>query len=878
MAGSYDEIPPPTPPQTSAQQAPYNVSTIKHPIIKKGEYDIWAIKMEHYLGHTDYPIWEVIQKGNGPVQVSTDTNGQIKVLPLKTAEEILDRERERKARTTLLMAIPEDHLAKFHKMTDAKEMWEAIKSRFGGVSTEYANQKFLRSLHASWSQVSLIMRTKLGVDTLSFDDLYNNLRVFESDVKGSTVSSSITQNVVFVSFKRTSSTNEASIAYGISTSSGHYSQREGSSSYTDELMYSFFANQFSGRKLQFDANEPVGFNKTKVKCFNCHKTGPFTRECRSKGNQDIRGEMHETLGIKQNTMGRDLENRRNLKLCKSSDIEDSHVNDRYAKGMHAVPPLMTSIYMPPISDFRIHKSMFTYGPKQSRTSESDVETSNSTSCESNSSVETLESVPKLVANEPKAVSEPKVWSDAPIIEKYESDSDDEHATIPLKEQEKPSLAFFNTVKHDDPQKALKNKGIVDSGCSRHMTRNKAYLVDYQDYNGGPVAFRGSKGHITGKGKIRTGKLDFEDPVRSENQANKTAGPKEANHSAGTQDNIDTGYSKKKVEPAQEYRVLLLWSSYTLTIKSLEAKNGGEKPKKEIGLKSNEKPVDQEDQAFLEVLEGLKRQEKEANDEAEALRKESTQGTENLLHQTGATRASSTNIVNTIRTPVTTARPSRIFSAGESSYPDSTIYKVWILVDLPFRKKAIGTKWVYKNKKDERGVVVRNKMDVKSAFLYSKIDEEVYVTQPPGFVDPKYPKKVYKVVKALYDLHQAPRAWYATLSTFLLKNRYRRRTINKTLFIKKDKNDIILTASTPIKTQKPLTKDEEAVDVDVHLYRFMISSLMYLTASWPNIMFAVCACSRFQVTPKTSPLHAVKRIFRKSTRRGCQFLGRRLISW
>ncbi|GKD39218.1 putative ribonuclease H-like domain-containing protein [Tanacetum coccineum] len=138
------------------------------------------------------------------------------------------------------------------------------------------------------------------------------------------------------------------------------------------------------------------------------------------------------------------------------------------------------------------------------------------------------------------------------------------------------------------------------------------------------------------------------------------------------------------------------------------------------------------------------------------------------------------------------------------------------------------------------------MDVKSAFLYGKIDEEVYVSQPPGFVDPKYPKKVYKVVKALYGLHQAPRPWYATLSTFLLKSGYRRGTIDKTLFIKKDKNDIM-----------------------------------------------------FQVTPKTSHLNAVKRIFRvssfdleaysdsdyaganldrKSTTGGCQFLGRRLISW
>ncbi|GJX48636.1 hypothetical protein Tco_0273826 [Tanacetum coccineum] len=146
---------------------------------------------------------------------------------------------------------------------------------------------------------------------------------------------------------------------------------------------------------------------------------------------------------------------------RSSDIEDSPVNDRYAEGMHDVPPLMTGIYIP-------------FGPG--------VEINES-------HVETNESAPKPVANEPKAGSDPKVWFDAPIIEEYESDNDDEH---------------------DDPQKALKNKGIVDSGCSRHMTGNKAYLVDYQDYNGGPVAFGGSKGYITGKCKISTGKLDFED--------------------------------------------------------------------------------------------------------------------------------------------------------------------------------------------------------------------------------------------------------------------------------------------------------------------------------------------------------------------------------
>nr|GEU74423.1 hypothetical protein [Tanacetum cinerariifolium] len=496
-----------------------------------------------------------------------------------------------------------------------------LKTHGAGVSTEDANQKFLRSLPSSWSQVSLIMRTKPGVDTLSFDDLYNNLRVFESDVKGSTVSSSSIQNVAFVSSDNTSSTNEVTTAYGVSTSSGHNSQREGSSSYTDELMYSFFANQSSGSKLdhkdieqldEFDLEdmdlkwqEPVGFDKNKVECFNCHNTGYFTRECRSKRNQQSRRRDAGNIGHKARDNGRrpakqdepkamvtidgegldtevtscskkcvesyaklkklydeqreqigvdsiviqsytlalkkveaqlvchqknqlayeekirfmkiDLDDKTNVliyhkkllaeaekenielktklenfqnsskglskllnsqmsvkdksKLSRPSDIEDSHVNDRFVKveGMHAVPPSMTGIYMPPKSDFRIDESKFTYGPQQSKNSESDAKTSDLASCESNSSVEMLESVPKPIKTKPKVVSEPKVWSDAPIIEEYESCGDDENVSKATVEQEIPSCDFINTVKHvKSPRETVKDQDT----CSQNLKVDK----------------------------------------------------------------------------------------------------------------------------------------------------------------------------------------------------------------------------------------------------------------------------------------------------------------------------------------------------------------------------------------------------------------------
>nr|GEU33544.1 hypothetical protein [Tanacetum cinerariifolium] len=227
-------------------------------------------------------------------------------------------------------------------------------------------------------------------------------------------------------------------------------------------------------------------------------------------------------------------------------------------------------------------------------------------------------------------------------------------------------------------------------------------------------------------------------------------------------------------------------------------------------------------------------------------------------------------------------------------------KVWVLVNLPNGKRAIVARIesirLFLAYASFMGFMVYQ-MHVKSAFLYGTIEEEVYVCHPPGFEDPDYPDKVYKVVKALYGLHQAPRACQDKYVAEILRKF--RLTDGKS-------------ASTPIDIEKPLLKDPDGEDVDVHTYRSMIGSLMYLTSSRPDIMFAICACARFQVTPKVSHLHAVKRIFRylkgkphlglwypkdspfnlvaysdsdyagasldrKSTTGGCQFLRCRLIS-
>nr|GEY76877.1 putative ribonuclease H-like domain-containing protein [Tanacetum cinerariifolium] len=388
-----------------------------------------------------------------------------------------------------------------HKGYDRfQNLLSQLKIHGAGVSTEDANQKFLRSLPSSWSQVSSIMRTKPGVDTLSFNDLYKNLGVFEFDVA-----------MISTRLKK------------------------------------FYKK--TRKKLQFDAKEPVGIEKTKVKCYNCHNTRHFARECKSKGNQENRRRDAGNIGYKAKDNGRrpakqdehkamvningegsDTEVTTCSKVCeesyvklkklydeqreqleaekekeelktklenfqssskglskllnsqmsaedksrlgygnqihkgvlsyeneflesvfesRSSDVEDSLMNDRFAKdeGMHAVPPPMIGIYMPLKYDFRIDESKFTYGPKQSKTSKSNAKTSDFDSCESSSNVETLEYVPKPVESKPKAVSEPKVWYDAPIFKEYESDINDEYVFKATVEQEKPSCAFINTIKH-----------------------------------------------------------------------------------------------------------------------------------------------------------------------------------------------------------------------------------------------------------------------------------------------------------------------------------------------------------------------------------------------------------------------------------------------
>ncbi|GJZ20350.1 putative ribonuclease H-like domain-containing protein [Tanacetum coccineum] len=898
---------------------------------------------EQSLQCIDYTLWEIIENGNAPIVT--------KIVDGNDTNRFRGNAATKKTQTNLLKQQYENFDASSTEVIEPtyerlQKLISQLKMHGEVIHQEEINLKFLRSLSQEWTMHTIVWRNKPEIETLSLDKLFNNLKAYELEVKGT---SSLTTNSYNVAFMSSSSTNSATkavnTAQGVNTAStqGAADSLTTVENLSDAVIYSFFASQPSipqldneniqqihpddleemdlrwniamltmrarrflkntRRKLDMANKERIEFDKSKVECFNCHK--------RVFGGNDESNKMQKYI-LKQQFEGFSVSN---------------------SKGLHKGYDRFQSL----LSQLEIHGV----------------------------GVSTEDANQKFLRSLLAAYLKVQIKR----IKIVENELQ-ENLGIKLRQWREPG-------RQEEP-KAL----VTLDGDSVDWT---SHSEDEQD-NYALMAYSNS---VLRPLSTAVGNSELED------------------------------------EPAQEYCVLPSWSSYTSTIRSSEAKNGGDKPKKDTGLKSNEKPVDQAEQAFLEELERLKRQEKEAHDESEALRKEFAQSTKDLLRQTGAARASSTNTVNVVSTPISTNSPSRVFNVGESSSPDHGIFsnasyddeglvddftnldttvnisealqdeswgdamqeellqfklqKVWILVDLPNRKRAIGTKWVYRNKKDERGVVVRNKarlvalgyrqeegidyddvfapvarieairvflafasymgfivyqMNVKSAFLYGTIDKEVYVSQPPGFVDPNHSNKVYKVVKALYGLHQAPRAWYATLSAFLEQSRYKRGTIDKTLFIKKDKKDIMLVqvyvddiifsstkkswcdefetlmknrfqmssigeltfflglqvkhkedgifisqdkyvaeilkkfdfmsvkhASPPIETHKPLVKDEEATNVDVHLYRSMIGSLMYLTASIPDIMFAVCACSRFQVTPKTSHLQAVKRIFR-----------------
>ncbi|GJV63332.1 ribonuclease H-like domain-containing protein [Tanacetum coccineum] len=291
----------------------------------------------------------IILNGDLPLPRRTVDGVEI-AIPPTTADQKLARKNKLKERGTLLMALPNEHPLKFNSYKSAKSLIESIKKRFGGldqiydrlqklisqleihgetISQEDLNLKLLRSLPSEWKTHTLIWRNKPDLETLSMDDLYNKLKIYEAKVMGSSSTSQNTQNVAFMSSNITGSTNEAvKTAHDVSAanSKANASTLPNVDSLSDAVIYSFFASQSNssqldnddlkqidlddleeinlkwqmamlimrarrflkktGRNLGVNGTDTIGFDNTKVKCYNFHRRGHFARECRAPKPQD----------------------------------------------------------------------------------------------------------------------------------------------------------------------------------------------------------------------------------------------------------------------------------------------------------------------------------------------------------------------------------------------------------------------------------------------------------------------------------------------------------------------------------------------------------------------------------------------------------------
>ncbi|GJY73914.1 putative ribonuclease H-like domain-containing protein [Tanacetum coccineum] len=386
----------------------------------------------------------------------------------------------------LLMALPNEHLMTFNQYKDAKTLFASIQTRFGGNEATKKTQKTLLkqiSLPSEWNTHVVVWRNKSDLDIMSFDDLYNNFKIIEQEVKGTISSSSSlsSQNMDFVSSP--SSTNEINTAYGVNTAYGSVNQNRSQLVYEDleqiheddieemDLKWQlallsmrtirFF--QKTSRKITINGSDTIGYDKSKVECFNCYKMGHFERECRGPRNQDSRNRNQDnsrrTVNVEETSS----------KAMVAIDGARSQITDKGRKGVgfvsyNVVPP-----------------------PPTSKSVSEDI------------SNEVRESDALLVK---ELVSDDKLEkkTDFPTVAKIEF--------IKAKQQEKPvrkpvkyakmyrpkavntarpNSAVVNAVRANQinaghPQK--EDQGYVDNRCSRHMTGNMSYFSDFKEFDGG----------------------------------------------------------------------------------------------------------------------------------------------------------------------------------------------------------------------------------------------------------------------------------------------------------------------------------------------------------------------------------------------------------
>nr|GEX16313.1 hypothetical protein [Tanacetum cinerariifolium] len=815
--------------------------------------------------------------------------------------------------------------------------------------------------------------------------------------------------------------------------------------------------QRTGRNLGANGTTSIGFDMSKVECYSCHRRGHFARECRSP--KDIRNKdtQRRSVLVKTSTSN----------ALVSQFFDSDELNSSESDVSVPTSPVHDRPSAPIIEDWISDSEDESKGePMSTQKAPSFVQTSEH--------VKTLRTSVKLVKHPtqtknlrkdiPKSRVHRHSWNRKAcfvckslnhLIKDYDNYEKKMVQKLVLNHAMRANHHNFarmnhpHSKKHGNPHQALKDKGVIDSGCSRYMTGNISNLSDFKEINGGYVAFGGNPkgGKITSKDTecvilssdfklpdenhvllrvsrennmynvdlkniVPSGDLTWSgptwlfdidtltqsvnyQPVIAGNQPNSSTSIKEhLDADADAAFDVKENESKVYVSPSSSDKpkkhdenakrkakgnspvdfapVTAVEPNSTNSTNSFNTAGPFDNvvsPSFEIGRKSSfGDPSQYPDVPNMPALEDILYldDEDDAGVETDFFNLE----TSITISPIPTTRVHKDHPITQIISDLSLAPQTRSMTRMVKEQEPKRVHQAlkdpsWIesmqeeLLQFKMQKghnqeEGIDYKEVFAPEARIKAIrlflayasfmgFMVYQMYVKSYFLYETIEEEVYVCQPLGFEDPNYPDKVYKVVKALYGLHQAFRAWYETLANYLLENGFQKGKIDQTLFIKKQKDDILLvqvyvddiifgstnkelckyfeklikdkfqmsligeltfflglqvkqndkgifisqdkyvakilrkfglidgkSASTPIDTEKPLLKDPDGEDVDVHIYRYLKGK--------PHLGLWYPKDSPFNLVAYSDSDYAGASLDRKSTTGGCQFLGYRLISW
>nr|GEV09410.1 hypothetical protein [Tanacetum cinerariifolium] len=884
--------------------------TAKLPILNRGEYDLWLMRIEQYFLMTDYSLWEVSKNGNKVLKKTVGTSKETYVPT--SAEEKLDRRNEIKSRGTLLMALPNKYRLKFHSYQDEKLLLKAIKKRYGGNNgskkQEDMNLKLLRRLPSEWKTHALTWKNKTELETISLDNLYNNLKIYKPKFLGSSNINQNPQNMAFVSSNSTSNTNEAdTTASGVSTTHTQSTTVNSTSvdNLSDAVICAFLAKTWIQmvKELVLTSQKWNVLSVIKIATLQENAELQIIKTTESYQSEEEIPTNYAFMAL--TSSGSSLSFESEVDSCSKSCMKDyanlkeqyDSLTSNYKKSQYNL--LSYKAGLQSVEERLVHykkneavltdkinvlnlevklrdKVLAEYTKNLEKAEKKRDELKLTLEKLQNSSKSLNNLLDSQVSDKSKAglgykgITPDRFVNSSEMLKKRENRSNKEYHTVPppftgnymppkrdlrLIDEHFESVyvdvisniapSDVKTIKiiDDNPQKKeYKEKEVIDSGCSRHMTGNKCYPNNFEAYNGGFVSFGDEKGRISGKGKIKTGKLDFDDGT-SEETVNTIFYV--LNRALVIEPHNKTPYELIRGRPLLkdfmkpfECPVTILNTRDNLVKFEGKADEGyfvGYSLDSVVDAGKKAPKVDESEASDNGKNDKVQRS------EVESLLQQERQ-TENVNNTNSSNTVGSSFVNAASQTPINATGPSTndtgIFGNAyeddvleeevdinnvDSSYsiPEATKFLKDHLQD-----QAIGTKWVYKNKKDGRGIVIKNK---------GRLVAQGH-TQEEG-ID--------------YDEVFAPVARIEAIRLFLAYASFKDFVVYQ----------IDVKTSTLMESNKPLIKDEKAKDVDIHLYRSMIGSLMYLTASRPNITLSVCACARFQVNPKTLHLHAVKRIFR-----------------